>query len=155
MLTGLLDIKVSRLEQENDALLWARCVQLLWHRWFLDVSFLSKFSFLLLPAFLSEHLFRQPISFVGRWCALLASDSQKWDEQDRLLPFESKFSFSKGSLRWFIFHAIKNAAMDVKIPRGIRVATGLAGCLVLENKIVCLSIKLIKVVWASQVQSEM
>lgn len=79
MITGLLDIKVSRLEQENDALLWAKYIQLLWHWWFLDISFLSKFSFLLhFPAFLSEHLFRQSTSFVERWCALLASASQKW-----------------------------------------------------------------------------
>lgn len=35
-------------------------------------------------------------------------------------------------------YGIKNGAMDIKIPRGIRVATGLAGCLILENKIVSL-----------------
>lgn len=66
-----------------------------------------------------------------------ASQNEKWDEQDTLFfPFE-KFYFSKGSLRCFL-KSIKNAAMDMKISCGIRVATGLAGCLVLEKKIVCL-----------------
>lgn len=91
MITGLLDIKVSRLEQKNDALLWAKCIQLLWHWWFLDVSFLSKFSFLLhFPGFLSERFFQAANKFCGKMVfALLASASQneKWDEQDTLFSF--------------------------------------------------------------------
>lgn len=79
MVVGLLDIRVSKLEQENEALLWAKCIQLLWHWWFLVVSFLSKFFFLLcFPTFLSEQLLRQTTGFVERWCALLTSVSQKW-----------------------------------------------------------------------------
>lgn len=141
VVVGLLDIKVSRLEQENEALLWAKCIQLLWHWWFLVVSFLSKFFFLLcFPAFLSEQLFRQTTSFGERLCALFTSVSQKW--KVRWARHSSSFwdlSFIFQMEAWGqLSYGIKNVAMDIKISCGTRVATGLADCLILENKIVSL-----------------
>lgn len=78
MITGFLDIKVSRTELENGALLWGDCIQLLWYWWFLDVFFLSKLFFLLHFFCLSKHLFWLPASFVERWCVVLAFVTQNW-----------------------------------------------------------------------------
>lgn len=122
MIMGLLDITLSRPEQENDALLWANCIHLLWHWWFLDVFFLSKLFFLLhYPAFLSEHLFRLPTSFVERWLALLASASQKWKVgwARHASSFWEEDLLFKGTMRCFCFYAVTNAAIDVRISCGI------------------------------------
>lgn len=158
MIMGLLDITLSRPEQENDALLWANCIHLLWHWWFLDVFFLSKLFFLLhYPAFLSEHLFRLPTSFVERWLALLASASQKWKVgwARHASSFWEEDLLFKGTMRCFCFYAVTNAAIDVRVSCGIRVATGLSGCLIMENETVSLWLTYWKIVWASQVQFEM
>lgn len=52
------------------------------------------------------------------------------------------FFLLRGSLffKWKpkVTYGIKNVAMNIKISCGIRVATGLAGCLILEDKIVSL-----------------
>lgn len=77
----------------------------------------------------------QPTSFVERWCALLASASQKWK-----LGWARRFFLLRGSIiflkeAWNVFfYAFKNAAMDIKISCGIRVATGLVGCLILGKQ---------------------
>lgn len=72
----------------------------------------------------------------------------------RFFLLRGGFTFQR-NMRCFCFYAVTNAAIDVRISCGIRVATGLAGCLIMENEIVSLWLTYWKIVWASQVQFEM
>lgn len=55
----------------------------------------------------------------GVWFWPLLHKTEKWDEQDMLPHSERKFYFSK-NLEVVFFHAIKNTAMGVRYPEGLK-----------------------------------
>lgn len=140
LVVGLLDIKVSRLEQEDEALLWAKCIQLLWTL-VISTCFLSQQVFLpFMLSCLSFWAVIQADKFCGKMmCTFDLCFTKMQSGMSKTLFFLLRGSFIFQTEAWGqLSYGIKNVAMDIKISCGIRVPTGLAGCFILKNKIVSL-----------------